>query len=70
MAKERSIQKMVLFPLVFISQVREELKFVTWPTREATVQSTAIVIGLSIIVGAYIGGLDFIFTKGVGLFLK
>lgn len=36
---------------------------VTWPSREETIQLTAVVIFISAIVGVYVGGLDYIFTK-------
>lgn len=41
----------------------EELKKVTWPTREQTTKSTYAVIGVSIAVATFIGILDFIFSK-------
>jgi preprotein translocase subunit SecE len=47
----------------FIKEVVAELKKVTWPTREETIKLTMIVIVISIIVGAFIGGLDAFFVK-------
>ncbi len=49
-------------PLLFLRQVRQELKKVEWPTREKTVKLTILVIAASVAVGAYIGGLDAVFT--------
>ncbi|OGD09417.1 preprotein translocase subunit SecE [Candidatus Amesbacteria bacterium RIFOXYB1_FULL_44_23] len=40
-----------------------ELKLVTWPTRQQTINLTIIVLGISLFVGAYVGGLDFVFTN-------
>jgi preprotein translocase SecE subunit len=40
-----------------------ELKLVRWPTRAETVRMTVLVIGISVAVGAYVGGLDFLFTN-------
>lgn len=40
-----------------------ELKQVRWPSREETLKLTGVVIGISIFVGAYVGGLDFLFTN-------
>lgn len=65
-----AIGRLVLFPFRFIQEVIAELKQVTWPTRKATVQSTAIVIGFSVFVGICIGGLDFVFVKAFGLLFK
>lgn len=42
--------------------MRQELKKVEWPTREKTVKLTILVVAASVAVGAYIGGLDAIFT--------
>lgn len=49
-------------PVEFLKQVRAELKKVDWPNREKTIRLTAIVIGASVFVGVYIGGLDALFT--------
>lgn len=47
----------------FINEVKIELSKVTWPTREEAVKLTLIVLIVSAIIGAYVGGLDFLFTK-------
>ena len=54
----------------FIKEVVAELKKVTWPTREETVKLTVIVIIISILVGAFIGGLDSLFVKATTLLFK
>jgi len=46
----------------FLKEVRVELKRVTWPTRKQTTKYTLIVIGLSLGVAAFLGGLDFLFS--------
>ncbi len=46
----------------FLKEVRLELKRVTWLTRQETVKYTLIVIGLSMAVAAFLGGLDFLFS--------
>jgi len=45
----------------FLKEVRYELKRVTWPTRREAIKLTLIVIGVSLAVAAFLGGLDFIF---------
>ncbi len=57
-------------PIKFISEVIAELKKVTWPTREETVKLTAVVIVISLIVGAFIGGLDAIMVKITSLLFQ
>lgn len=49
--------------LAFLSEVRVELTKVIWPTREAVIKLTIIVLAISVAVGAYLGGLDYLFTK-------
>ena len=51
----------------FLKEVVAELKKVTWPTREETVKLTIVVIVISILVGAFIGGLDSLFVRGTTL---
>jgi preprotein translocase subunit SecE len=46
----------------FLKEVRLEMKKVNWPTRQETMQYTLIVIGLSVAVALYLGGLDFLFS--------
>ena len=55
---------------IFLREVRAELEKIVWPTRAETVRLTSLVLILSIIVGLYVGGLDFLFTSIVNSFLK
>ncbi len=47
---------------IFLKEVKVELKKVNWPTRQETINYTLIVIGVSLAVAIFLGGLDFIFT--------
>lgn len=49
----------------FFKEARDELKKVTWPSREATIRYTIIVIIASLAVGGIIGGIDYVFTLGL-----
>ena len=57
-------------PVKFLGEVKTELLKVTWPTKEEVIRLTAVVILISLIVGLFVGGLDFIFTKGIEIILK
>lgn len=57
-------------PLTFLKEVRTELKKVIWPTRAETIKLTAVVIGVSVAIGLYIGSLDILFVKLTELFLS
>ncbi len=53
----------------FIKEVLDELRQVTWPTRPRVVRLTIIVVAVTILVGAYLGGLDYLFTYLMGQIL-
>ena len=42
----------------FVQDIINELKKVTWPTREETVRLTVIVIVVSVAIGLFLGGAD------------
>lgn len=54
----------------FFSEVRIELSKVTWPDRGDVIKLTSIVLAVSGILGLYVGGLDFLFTKVLSLVLS
>ncbi|MBI4057955.1 preprotein translocase subunit SecE, partial [Candidatus Microgenomates bacterium] len=57
-------------PISFLKEVREELNKVTWPNREQTIRYTVLVILVALVVGVFLGGLDFILTKITALILE
>lgn len=57
-------------PVAFIQQTFDELKKVVWPTREQLIRLTFIVMFISVIVGLYIGGIDFLLTKLTEVLIK
>ncbi len=57
-------------PVQFVKEVIAELKKVTWPTRAEVVKLTAVVIVLSLLVGAFIGILDITFLKITSILFK
>jgi len=48
--------------VIFLKEVRVEMKKVNWPTKNQTVRYTLIVLGVSFGVALFLGGLDFLFT--------
>ena len=44
----------------FLVSVREELKKVTWPTRQELIKATRMIIVLSIVLGMVIGLMDWL----------
>lgn len=53
----------------FVYDTRTELKKVVWPTREQTINLTALVIAVSAAVAAFIGAVDFLVQKFFQLIL-
>lgn len=49
--------------LVFFREARAELMKVNWPTKQQTINYTLMVIGISVIVAIFLGGLDYFFVK-------
>ena len=56
-------------PSQFFKEVVAELRKVAWPTRQEVVAYSLVVLVSTIVVGAIIFGMDYIFTRAVlGLF--
>ena len=56
--------------ITYVKEVKVELSKVSWPTRAQATHLTIIILVVSLATGLYIGGLDYIFTSTLGLFLK
>ena len=54
-----SVSGMVRTSLQFLRESRMELKKVKWPTRKELLASTAVVIGLTLVVSFFLGLIDF-----------
>lgn len=50
-------------PVSFYNQVKDELKKVSWPTREATITTSIVVLVVVGLITAYLGVVDFIVSK-------
>lgn len=54
----------------FFSEVKSELGKVVWPKRAEVVKLTVVVLLVSALVGAYVGGLDYLFTIALELLVS
>jgi preprotein translocase subunit SecE len=54
----------------FLKEVRVEMKKVTWPSRKEVVGSTAVVILASLVVAFFLGFVDLVLQKLLGLIIK
>jgi preprotein translocase subunit SecE len=53
----------------FLKEVKLEIKKVNWPTRENVIRYTLIIIVSSLIIAAFLGGLDVVFTSILNKFV-
>ena len=54
----------------FLTEVRSELKKVTWPSRKEVYSTTIVVIATSVFFGFYLWGLDLALSRVLSLALK
>lgn len=57
-------------PITYLQEVIRELKKVSWPSREQTVQKTVLVLVVSALLAVYLGGLDILFKLGIDVLIK
>jgi preprotein translocase subunit SecE len=54
----------------FFQEVSVELKKVSWPTRQQTLNATMVVIAVSFIVAFFLGIVDIVLARIVGSIMK
>ena len=54
----------------YFRDTKSEVKKVAWPTKQQTINNTGVVIACIVVVGAFIGVLDAVFTYGLQALLK
>lgn len=54
----------------FLTDVKSEFKRVSWPTREATLQSTGVVVFVTIVVAIYLGLVDLGLSNAVKFIIR
>jgi preprotein translocase subunit SecE len=47
----------------YLKEVQVELRKTTWPTRQELTNSTKVVLGTVIVVGVYLGVIDWLLTR-------
>lgn len=57
-------------PARFVREARAELAKVVWPTRAEALKLTALVIVITIAVGAFIGGIDYLLSQVLKVLVK
>jgi preprotein translocase subunit SecE len=59
MAIRKPFQKIIKF----FKEVKLEMQKVTWPSKKEIFKNTLIIIGVSLALSIFLGGLDFVFTR-------
>ncbi|HAZ29190.1 TPA: preprotein translocase subunit SecE [candidate division WWE3 bacterium] len=49
----------------YFGEVREEFKHVTWPSKKEAARLTVYVVGGSLLVGLFVGGVDSVFAEAL-----
>lgn len=55
--------------VTFLREAKAELMKVNWPNRNQVINYTMLVIGISIAVAIFLGGLDYIFSYLLKIFI-
>ena len=53
----------------FLKEVKMEVQKINWPSREQTIRYTVVVLGISLTIALFLGGLDFFFTAMIERFI-
>ncbi len=53
-----------------VQAIGDELKKVTWPTRRKATELTITVLTICLIIGAYVGIIDFLLAKALEVITK
>lgn len=56
--------------VAFLREVNVELAKVVWPSRDQTLRLTIMVVIVTVVVGFFLGGIDFFLTKLTDLLLQ
>ena len=64
---ERSTARLGWFPRAgeFLTEVRNEMKRVTWPSQKEVYATTIVVILTSVVFGVYLWSIDMLLDRGV-----
>ena len=54
----------------FLREVRVEMEKVTWPGRKEVQAATLVIIGLVLLLAVFIGAVDFVVSRVLGLFFR
>ncbi len=53
----------------YFKETRAEIRKVTWPTREEATNLTLIVLGVTVVMAAFLGAVDYVFAALIRLII-
>lgn len=56
-------------PMAYLQEVNQELRRVSWPSREKTINMTVLVIGVSAVTAVFIAAADFVFQELIAMLI-
>ena len=54
----------------FLREVRAEMEKVSWPGRQEVRAATIVIIALVVLLAAFIGAVDYVVSRVLGLFFR
>lgn len=54
----------------YLRDTRGELRKVSWPTRQQTINLTLIVLAVTVVMAAFLGSVDFLFATLISLIVS
>jgi preprotein translocase subunit SecE len=54
----------------FLREVRAEMEKVSWPGRQEVQAATIVIIALVVLLAVFIGAVDFVVSRVLGLFFR
>jgi preprotein translocase subunit SecE len=56
-------------PITYLREVQQELRRVTWPSRQKTTNMTILVVVVSLLIAGILAGSDLLFKELIGIVL-
>ena len=54
----------------FFIEVLAEFRKVTWPSRQELINSTVVVVAVTVVIAFFLGGVDIVLARGVERILR
>ncbi|MGQ9681486.1 MAG: preprotein translocase subunit SecE [Anaerolineae bacterium] len=54
----------------YLRETRAELRKVVWPTRREATRLSIIVVSVTVAMSIFLGGLDYVFSRLIGLVVR